>query len=121
MAHRIRIFALGLAVVAMLAVNAPLARATGEGSEVDAVPIATDIPMRFFLGIPLTIAGFATFCVMSPMIAVTRPSDGFGKAWQALVVYPAKFTWVDAAGRHPSYPDADYGDTTPAASPGPAL
>ena len=119
MAQRIRTLALGLAVCAMLVVQVPMARATGESNEVDAVPIATDIPMRV-LGIGLTAGGFLAFCVMAPFIAITRPTDGFGKAWQHFVVWPAKFTWVDPAGRHPAYPDAEYGDTTPAPT-GPAL
>jgi hypothetical protein len=121
MAHRIRTLALGLAVCATLVVNAPMSRAAGESTERDAVPIGWDIPMRFFWGIPATAGGFVLFCVFTPMIAVTRPTDGFGKAWQAFVVHPAKFTWVDPAGRHPEYPDAEYGDTTPATGPGPAM
>jgi hypothetical protein len=118
MAHRIRTLALGLAVCATLVVNAPLCRAdTEESTEADAMPIALDIPLRL-LGIGLTAGGFLAFCAYAPIIAITRPTDGFGKAWNSFVVWPAKFTWVDPAGRHPTYPDAAFGDTTPKASPG---
>ena len=121
MAHRIRTLALGLAACAMLVVQAPLARAVNESTDADAMPIAVDIPLRV-LGIGLTAGGFVAFCLYAPFIAITRPTDGFGKAWQRFVVWPAKFTWVDPAGRHPDYPDADYGDTTPAPTQqGPAL
>jgi hypothetical protein len=113
MAHGIRVFVLALATAATLVANAAPARAVGESLEPDAVPVMRDVPMRL-LGIVLTAGGFVTFCAASPIIAITRPTD-FGKAWRALVVTPVKFTWVDPLGRHPERPDADFGDTSPAA------
>jgi len=119
MAHRIRTLALGLTVCATLVLNAPMSHAVDESREPDSVPIATDIPLRL-LGIGLTAGGFVVFCVTAPIVAITRPTD-IGKAWRSFVVWPAKFTWIDPLGRHPQYPDARHGDTTPATSPGAAL
>ena len=111
MTQQIRVLVAALTTTALLAVHASPALAVNERLESDAIPIARDVPLRL-LGIGLTALGFTTFCLASPIIAITRPTD-FGRAWTAWVVQPVKYTWVDPLGTHPNRPDADYGDTTP--------
>jgi hypothetical protein len=113
MAERIRRLALGLVACATLGIQAVPARAAGERFDPDSVPVVRDTYFRFFVGIPATVGGFLGFCVSSPFLAVTRPTE-FRKLWNALVVTPVKFTWVDPLGRHPERPDSGFGDTTAA-------
>lgn len=51
------------------------------------------------LGLIATIAGTAIFVVATPIFAITRPTQ-IGEPFNALVVAPARYTWVDPLGDH---------------------
>jgi hypothetical protein len=115
MRRRIGNLALALATcVALVAPAVPAAAVSQYGTDPDAVPLQStlfvpgDVVMRA-MGVGLTAVGFVSFVAASPIIGITRPGD-IGRAWRAMVVHPAHFTWVDPLGRHPERPDAVYGD-----------
>ena len=47
----------------------------------------------------VTAFGAVGFCMVAPFMAITRPTD-MGKPFSALVVAPARYTWVDRLGTH---------------------
>ena len=47
----------------------------------------------------MTAFGAVGFCMVAPIMAITRPTD-LGKPFNALVVAPARYTWVDPLGIH---------------------
>jgi hypothetical protein len=46
-----------------------------------------------------TTLGAATFCMVAPIVAITRPTD-MGGPFRALVINPARYTWGDPLGTH---------------------
>lgn len=51
------------------------------------------------LGFVATIAGTAIFIACLPIFAITRPTQ-ISEPFKALVVAPARYTWVDPLGDH---------------------
>jgi len=64
-----------------------------------AVPVPFDAATLRPLGILMTGAGFMGFCVVSPFVLITRPTD-IGKVFRKLVIEPARYTWVEPLGTH---------------------
>ncbi len=69
-------------------------------SEIDTVPVVLDAIFMRPVGLLMTGLGIATFAVFAPIMLVTRPSN-MNKPFNALVVNPARFTFVDPLGYHP--------------------
>jgi hypothetical protein len=63
------------------------------------VPVLFDALILRPVGMLVTAAGTAGFCMIAPIMAITRPTD-MGKPFRALVIRPARFTWVDPLGHH---------------------
>jgi hypothetical protein len=70
------------------------------------VPILFDALIMRPMGLAAMCAGFGVFAVGAPIMAVTRPTDMY-KPWNALVVGPARFTFVDPLGFHPDRVDSE--------------
>ena len=68
-------------------------------NEPSAVPVLIDAMILRPVGMLVTAIGAMGFCMVAPFVAITRPTD-LGKPFNALVVAPARFTWVDPLGRH---------------------
>ena len=93
---------MALAIVLLLA-SGPTARA-----EMDATPNnnarghtepVVDALFLRPLGFIATIAGTAIFIAGLPIFAITRPTQ-ISEPFKALVVAPARYTWVDPLGDH---------------------
>ena len=85
-------------VLALLAVpGTVLAEATPQfkDPQVDAGSMAADALVARPLGIVATVAGFGLFVISVPFSALGR---NVGDAWNAMVVYPAKFTFARPLG-----------------------
>jgi len=65
----------------------------------NAVPVVFDGGTLRPLGILMTGVGFMSFCVVTPFVAITRPTD-IGKVFRKLVIEPARYTWVEPLGFH---------------------
>jgi hypothetical protein len=78
-----------------LADDSMLARNEREHS----VPPLLDAIFLRPIGMVVTVAGAAGFAMLAPLMALTRPSD-LGKPFHALVVRPARYTWIDPLGTH---------------------
>lgn len=67
------------------------------------VPMLFDILVMRPIGFVMTVTGAAVyvFPVTVPFMAITRPTD-IAKPLGPLVVTPAKFTFVDPIGEHPT-------------------
>lgn len=63
------------------------------------VPVLFDAMILRPIGMLVTGVGAVAFCAVAPLMAITRPTD-LGKPFQALVMRPARFTWVDPLGTH---------------------
>ena len=61
-------------------------------------PVADILFMRP-LGFMATILGTGAFMVSAPMFAMFRPTE-INVPFEALVVAPARYTWVDPLGQH---------------------
>ncbi|MBW2427286.1 MAG: hypothetical protein JRG86_23805 [Deltaproteobacteria bacterium] len=70
-------------------------------SESDAAnaPVAVDALVLRPAGLVGLVIGTALFVVATPFVLITRPHE-IGKPFDALVVKPAKFLWVDPIGGH---------------------
>jgi len=81
---------------------APAFATTTMGSvenEPNAVPVLFDAAILRPVGMMLTAVGAVGFCLVAPFLAITRPTD-LGKPFRALVIAPARYTWVDPLGTH---------------------
>jgi hypothetical protein len=63
------------------------------------VPVVFDGSTLRPLGILMTGVGAVGFCVISPFVLITRPTD-IGKVFSKLVIDPARYTWVEPLGTH---------------------
>jgi hypothetical protein len=63
------------------------------------VPVLLDALLLRPVGMLVTAVGTAGFCMIAPIMAITRPTD-MGKPFRALVIRPARYTWVDPLGTH---------------------
>ena len=68
-------------------------------NEPNAVPVLFDAVILRPIGVLMTAFGAVGFCMVAPIMAITRPTD-LGKPFNALVVAPARYTWVDPLGMH---------------------
>jgi len=64
-----------------------------------AVPVLFDALVLRPVGMIVTGIGATLFCVVAPIMAITRPTD-IGKPFRALVIRPFRYTWVDPLGTH---------------------
>jgi hypothetical protein len=64
-----------------------------------AVPELFDASTLRPLGILMTAVGTLGFCLMSPVVLITRPTD-IGKVFSQMVIDPARYTWVEPLGTH---------------------
>jgi hypothetical protein len=64
-----------------------------------AVPELFDASTLRPLGILMTAVGALGFCVMSPIVLITRPTD-IGAVFNQMVIDPAHYTWVEPLGTH---------------------
>lgn len=104
MSKRIRQLAAALAVCALFTAHAvpAEARSLGSSEREASVPILIDALLLRPMGLVMTAVGTALFVVpVAPFVALTRPTD-LGKPFQKLVVVPARYTFVDPLGLHPS-------------------
>ena len=103
MSRSIRSFVAAFLTSALiLSQAAPAFATTTMGSaenEPTAVPVLIDAMILRPLGIMLTAFGAVGFCMVAPFVAITRPTD-IGKPFSALVIAPARYTWVDPLGHH---------------------
>jgi hypothetical protein len=63
------------------------------------VPVEFDATTLRPLGILMTGVGALGFCLASPIVLITRPTD-IGKVFSKLVIEPARYTWVEPLGTH---------------------
>jgi len=63
------------------------------------VPVLLDALFLRPIGMLVTALGATTFCMVAPIMAITRPTD-MGEPFRALVMAPARYTWVDPLGTH---------------------
>ena len=68
-------------------------------NEPNAVPVLIDAIILRPIGMMMTAVGAMGFCLVAPIMAITRPTD-LGKPLSALVIAPARYTWVDPLGHH---------------------
>jgi hypothetical protein len=92
-----------LVVSALLAVSATPASATmlsqnrSEGER--SVNVLFDAAVLRPIGLLVTIGGAVAYAVSVPFVAMTRPTE-IGKPAEALVIRPARYTFVDPLGEH---------------------
>jgi ABC-type transport system involved in cytochrome c biogenesis permease subunit len=72
---------------------------SGNNEQSHTVPVLLDALFLRPVGMVVTALGTATFCVIAPIMAITRPTD-MGGPFKALVMAPARYTWVDPLGYH---------------------
>jgi hypothetical protein len=65
----------------------------------DPVSPTVDVLLLRPIALVTLIAGTALFIVSVPLVAITRPHE-IGEPFDALVVAPAKYIWVDPIGTH---------------------
>ena len=71
----------------------------GNNEQSRQVPVVFDAMFLRPIGLLVTAVGTVSFCAIAPIMALTRPTD-LGKPFQALVMAPARYTWVDPLGYH---------------------
>jgi hypothetical protein len=64
-----------------------------------AVPVLFDASTLRPVGILTTAFGTLGFCLISPFVLITRPTD-IGKVFSEMVIDPARYTWVEPLGTH---------------------
>ncbi len=98
---RIRGFFVALAVGALLLGHAAPAAAArvGDSTRVHAVPILFDAIFLRPIGLVVTAVGAVLAPLPMAIVGITHPPDIF-KPFKALVVAPARFTFVDPLGYH---------------------
>ncbi len=104
MSHVIRSLAVAFLASAMLLSQAAPALAStmkmsGNNEQSRSVPVVFDAMFLRPIGLLVTALGTASFCVIAPFMAMTRPTD-MGKPFQALVMAPVRYTWIDPLGTH---------------------
>lgn len=77
--------------------NSESMRSMMEGS--DPVSPTVDVLILRPVAFVTLVGGFAIFIASVPFVAITRPHE-IGKPFDALVVKPAKYIWVDPIGTH---------------------
>jgi hypothetical protein len=65
----------------------------------NSVPVVFDAGTLRPVGILMTATGAMGFCLVSPFVLITRPTD-IGKVFSKLVIDPARYTWVEPLGTH---------------------
>lgn len=97
--HKVGKQAIAIAVMIAL-LGLPLGVAASEMEERDpqvtGLKMTTDVLIARPLGIVGTVVGFGLFIISSPFSLLGGNAD---KAWQSLVVYPAKFTFDRPLGK----------------------
>ncbi len=98
---RVRGFFVALAVGALLLGHAAPAAAVPDhtSGRVHDVPVLLDALLLRPLGLVVTALGAALAPVPMAIVGITHPSDIF-KPFKALVVAPARFTFIDPIGQH---------------------
>jgi ABC-type transport system involved in cytochrome c biogenesis permease subunit len=71
----------------------------GNNEQSHTVPVLLDALFLRPVGMIVTGFGAVTFCAIAPIMAITRPTD-IGTPFRALVMAPARYTWVDPLGYH---------------------
>ena len=71
----------------------------GMNEQSRSVPVLLDALFLRPIGMVVTGLGAATFCMIAPILAITRPTD-MGAPFRMLVMAPAHYTWVDPLGTH---------------------
>ena len=103
MSRSIKSFVAALLTSALILTQAAPALAVdtmhSEENEPKAVPVLFDAMILRPVGMIVTAVGAMGFCLVAPFVAITRPTD-LGKPFSALVVAPARYTWVDRLGTH---------------------
>ncbi len=104
MSRILRTFVAGAVTSALLLSAAAPALAdtvtmNGNNEQSHTVPVVFDALFLRPIGMVVTALGTASFCVIAPIMAITRPTD-LGKPFQALVMAPVRYTWVDPLGYH---------------------
>jgi ABC-type transport system involved in cytochrome c biogenesis permease subunit len=103
MSRSVRAFVAAFLTSALLLTQAAPAFATStmnsSENEPSAVPVLFDAVILRPVGLMMTAVGAVGFCLVAPFMAITRPTD-LGKPFSALVVAPARYTWVDRLGTH---------------------
>jgi hypothetical protein len=64
-----------------------------------AVPVLFDASTLRPIGILMTGVGALGFCLISPFVLITRPTD-IGAVFSEMVIDPARYTWVEPLGVH---------------------
>lgn len=103
MSKRFRAISAALAAFALLVSTASPSLAAGNMTNADreaAVPVVFDAIILRPLGLGMTVLGAVLYGFAAPIMAITRPTD-MGKPFRALVVRPARYTFVDPLGLHP--------------------
>ncbi len=104
MSKCIRPLAAALAIGALLGA-APAAAQSSSLKNADreaSVPVVFDVVALRPVGLMMTGLGTAAYAIFAPFMLVTRPTD-MGKPFSALVVKPARYTFVDPLGLHPPH------------------
>lgn len=104
MSRILRSFVAGAMTSALLLSSAAPALAdmtsvSGNAEQEHSVPVLFDAMFLRPVGLIVTALGTASFCVIAPFVALTRPTD-IGTPFRALVMAPARYTWVDPLGYH---------------------
>jgi hypothetical protein len=71
----------------------------GNTEQARSVPVVFDALILRPIGMMVTAVGAVGFCAIVPILAITRPTD-MGGPFRALVMAPARYTWVDPIGTH---------------------
>ena len=74
-------------------------KSSDNNEQARSVPVVFDALFLRPIGMIVTGLGAATFCAIAPILAITRPTD-MGGPFRALVMAPARYTWVDPLGTH---------------------
>lgn len=101
MSRFVRSFVAALLTSALILTQAACAMNTQPEDPFDrnAVPVVFDAQTLRPLGILMTAGGAMSFCLVSPFVLITRPTD-IGKVFSKLVIDPARYTWVEPLGTH---------------------
>ena len=105
MTKRFRGISAALAVCVLLVSAATPSLAAANMTNADreaAVPVVLDALILRPMGLGMTVLGTMMFGLVAPILAITRPTD-MGKPFRALVVAPARYTFVDPLGLHPRH------------------
>jgi hypothetical protein len=99
MCKRFRSFFAALCAVAMLASSAQPALASPSEMAVQNGPLLLDVFIMRPAGFVMFATGVGLFIASAPLVLLTRPTD-IADPFNALVVKPAKYVWMDPLGGH---------------------